>query len=162
MTLRTLYLYIQVVIEFFTWEAIWGASAMLKAIYYSRIVLMAVPLVAALALIHSVQTWPEQRPSDGEERLVLQGEFRASQERDREIQQELRSEVASQREQIRDLWLRQTKSEEFQRRIEDKFDLGMKVLWAMCSLLIVQVVVPLLKVGLQREIRRIKLIEDEP
>lgn len=159
-TSRALRPCLTVLVQFFWGEAAYGTSIMLKTIYCSRLLLLCVPCVAALLVIGSIITWPMQKET-GEERLVLQGEFRAERERNREVQYDLKSDVALSRSQIHDLQVRQAKTEEFQHRIEEKFDIGMKILWTICSLLIAQVIIPLLKLGLRRELAKIKVAGED-
>lgn len=153
MRFQTIYLFARVIVEFFAWETIWGTSSMLKAIYYSRFALMIVPAFSALILIHTLSAWPRGiTGNDGEENIVLQGEFKAVQQRNKEIQRELQADQEKLEDAVQAVKIRLSSLEETQRRIEDKLNLGMKVLWSICGLLIVRVVLPLLKIGLRTEL----------
>jgi len=136
------------IMDFFTWETFWGASAMLKAIYWGRLLLLCLPLVASLTVVDAIRSWPRDTET-GEEHLVLQREFRIVDERNREVQKELKEGLAATRQEVQALQFRQA-------RFEEKFDVVAKMLGAMCCLLIGQFVIPLLKLGLRREITRIK------
>lgn len=151
-TVRILYLIPKVVFEFFAWEAIWGASAMLKTIYCSRIALMCVPIVSFLLMIHTIAAWPQK--GDEEDHHLTRREFRAIQERNREIQTENRADIAAHSREMQALHIRLIRFEDFQARMEERMDLGMKILWAICGLLIVRVVIPLMRMGLAREVRK--------
>lgn len=157
MKFGTIYLFGRVVVDFFAWEAIWGASSMLRAIYYSRFALMSVPVFSALIFIHTLSAWPRGMTphNDGEEGIVLQGEFKAVQQRNREIQSGLQADQDKLEDAVQSVKLRLSSLEETERRIEDKLNLGMKVLWSICGLLIVRVVLPLLKMGLRTELSRL-------
>lgn len=150
MRLRTALMLVSVVVEFFTYEAAWAASSTMKFIFFSRLAALIMTVGAGILLTESAVVWS----SNGEEHLVLQREFRVEQERNREIHKDLREEAALSRKILYDLMMSQSRDEEFKKRIEEKFDVGMKILWSMCSLLIVQVVIPLLRVGLRRELAK--------
>lgn len=152
MKLRQIAILSQVVMEFFAWEAIWGASAVLRAIYWTRMLLLCVPIVAALTIVEAVWLWPRASET-GEEHLVTRRELGIVQERNREVQSDLRQSIEAARVDVRDLQNRQGKLENFQQRIEEKFDLGAKILGAICSVLIGQLISYLLNIRLRRELR---------
>jgi len=160
MTVRFAIVAARLVLEFFAWETIWGASSLLRVIYWSRMLLLCVPIVAALTVIDVAVSWP--RETDGEEHLVLQREFQMEQQRNREVQQDLRLVIDLTRSEVRELQRGQNKLENFQQRIEEKFDLGAKILGAICSVLIGQLISYLLNIRLKRELLRMKTRGLEP
>lgn len=152
MHLRTALILARVVVEFFSYEAAWAASSMMRFLFFSRLAAFVVTVGAVIAITQASTVWS----SNGEEHLVMQREFRAEQERNKEAHKELREEAAISRKVLYDLMISQSKDEEFKKRIEEKFDAGMKILWSMCSLLIVQVIIPLMRMGLRRELAKIR------
>ena len=136
---------------FFWDEAVWG---MAEGIYRLRFVALTVVTASALILVQSVIQWPEVMAAreTGEEVLVYQGAFREAQDRDREAQKELRNDISRLEVRYYELERQQTRNEEFHRRIEGKFDTMVNILWAMASMLILQVIVPLARMMLGREI----------
>ena len=147
-------IYSGVILEFFGWEIFYATSSTMK-ILFGRIALLAVVFSAIFVLLQSALNYPApQARITGEEMLVMQGEFRAAQDRDRETHKDLRNDISRLEVKYYELERQQTRNEEFNKRIEGKFDTGVNILWAMASLIVLQVIIPIARLLLGREIIR--------
>jgi hypothetical protein len=99
----------------------------------------------------------EWRKGPGEEHLVYEGEFHSVEERNREVQTELKAFANSNRTEIISIKDRLNNLEWEQKRLNQALDAGLRILYAFGGLIIIQIIVPLLRRGLHSEIQRIKV-----
>lgn len=105
----------------------------------------------------SASQWQRGKKGTGEENLVYQGEFQSAQDRDKEIQNELkdfsnsnRTEIMKLKDRVNDL--------EFESRLQKRtIDIGIQIMWGLGGLLLLQVIVPLIRRGLRTEIEQIAI-----
>ncbi len=155
MTTRMLGTMTGITAGFFAAEAFYALESFVRA-FFCRAVVLSIELVAIFLLAQSIAEWPAAAAKvTGEEMLVMQGEFQAAQERDREVQRDLRNEVSMLWVKFYEMRDRMTQAEAYDKRMEEKFDSGVKILWGISSLLILQVIVPLARLLLTREINRV-------
>lgn len=175
MTLGTLVTLVRLVVEFFTYEAVWSASRALRVIFWTRAALMVGAFVMSLVLLQSALHWPREREltryekETGEEHLITRHELGIVQDRNREVQAELRKGQADLNEAIQLLKQRQESFTQFQARIEDKLNIWTTVMGIGFSAIIAQLVGYLLNMRLRKEpfiLRRTpddpRRLEDEP
>ena len=163
MTLHIFGKMVLLVIEFFSYETIWAASSTLKMIYWLKTLLMGGAVAMASVLIAAAVQWPrggevqvaqKYHPNDtGEERLVMQGEFRSTQERNREVQSEMREAINATRAEVAAMRKKQDGFDAFQARIEEKLNIWTTVMGIGFSAVITQLIAYLLNMRLRKDQR---------
>lgn len=124
----------RLVVEFLQYDKrVWSVSRTMRIIYWARLALAALPLVAGLIVFDAATSWPRTPkgydPNDtGEEHLVLQREFKTEQERNREIQQDFKEVLSELQKDLREMQSRQ-------QHIEQSFDTGLKILGYIATIL---------------------------
>jgi hypothetical protein len=116
-----------------------------------------IQLAIIIAVLCSASGATQWRKGPGEEQLVYDGEFRAAEDRNREVQGELKAFANSNRTEIINIKERLNNLEWELKRLNTVIDAGMRVLWAFGGLIIIQIIIPLLRRGLHTEIQRIKV-----
>jgi hypothetical protein len=116
-----------------------------------------IQLAIVIAVLCSASGVTQWRKGPGEEQLVYDGEFRAAEDRNKEVQGELKAFANSNRTEIINIKERLNNLEWELKRLNTVIDAGMRVLWAFGGLIIIQIVIPLLRRGLHSEIQKIKV-----
>jgi len=154
---------VYLVLEFFSYEAIWAASSTLKMIFWTKTILMGFALAFVSVLLSSVAQWPrgeefqmvqKYNPSDtGEEHLVTRHDLGIVQDRNREVQSELRESISLMRDELKALHTNQQALNQFQSRIEEKLNIWTTVMGIGFSAVVAQLIGYLLNMRLRKDQR---------